>query len=149
MDVSKVFNLSLYLKGIEMNKTLFVRHSGRTLDLSAITDLFTTVGDVVSAKLEVIPESAKATKMGVFEMSTEQQASDCADRFNGHVFEGSTMSVKFLRGKCDGRGKMQKHEPLPLQRTRSPLSKLRRTRKSGYEPQMQRSRARGSKETGI
>lgn len=77
-----------------MSKTLYVRHSGQTLDLSAIADLFTTVGDVEHAKLEAFPESLKATKMGVFEMSTEQQALDCADRFHGHVVNGYSLSVR-------------------------------------------------------
>lgn len=77
-----------------MNKILYVRHSGRTLDLSAITDLFATVGDVENSRLEVIPASTNATKMGVFEMSTEQQASDCADRFHGFVFNGQPLSVR-------------------------------------------------------
>lgn len=77
-----------------MNKTLYVRHSGRSLDLSAIADLLTTVGDIETSRLEIIPESTNATKMAIFEMSTNQQALDCADRFHGHILHGLPLSVR-------------------------------------------------------
>jgi hypothetical protein len=77
---------SLTSEGTNVSRTLYVRHSGQTLDLSALEDLFTTVGDVESARLEA--------KMGIFEMSSEQQALDCADRFHGHVLNGNQISIK-------------------------------------------------------
>lgn len=83
-----------------MNRALQVRHSGRTLDLSAIEDLFTTVGDVEHSRLEVNPESAIGSKTGILVMSTEQQASDCAERFNGHVVDGFPLSVNLSGPKA-------------------------------------------------
>jgi hypothetical protein len=80
-----------------MNKTLYVSHSGQLLDLSFFEDLFTTIGDVLHTRTEDNPASAKATQMGIFEMSTEQQARDCAEHFHGSMFSSSLLSVKLQR----------------------------------------------------
>jgi len=80
-----------------MNRTLYVQHSGRTLDLSAIEDLFTNVGDVEHSSSEVNPESASGSKIGILVMATEQQALDCSERFHGHVVDGYPLSVKMRR----------------------------------------------------
>lgn len=77
-----------------MSKILYVRHLGRKVDLSAIADLFATVGDVENSHLEAIPDSRNAAELGVFEMATTQQASDCADRFHGHLFLDHMLSVR-------------------------------------------------------
>ena len=60
-----------------------------------IEDLFSTVGDVEHSRSEAIPKSAIGSKVGVFVMASEQQASDCADRFHGHVLDGYSLSVRF------------------------------------------------------
>ncbi|NJL24426.1 MAG: hypothetical protein HC902_04165 [Calothrix sp. SM1_5_4] len=77
-----------------MSRTLYVRHSGQTLDMSAIEGLFTTVGDVEKTSIEAGPGSVVAALIGVFEMSTEQQASDCVDRFHCYVMNGQPLSVR-------------------------------------------------------
>lgn len=80
-----------------MNRTLYVRHSGQALDLSAIGDLLATVGDVESSRVEVNSESATHFEMGVFEMSTALQAKDCVDRFHGYDVRGHSLSVELQR----------------------------------------------------
>jgi hypothetical protein len=63
-------------------------------DLSALENLFSTVGDVKSCHVQLIPESGHQSEFGVFEMETEQQTYDCAERFNGYCFcEGRNLSV--------------------------------------------------------
>lgn len=76
-----------------MNKTLYVCHSGQTLDLSAVEDLFTTVGDVKASQFVTAPDSTGAAKLGAIEMVSVQQAIDCAERFNGHLMNGHVLSV--------------------------------------------------------
>lgn len=68
-----------------MSCTLYISRVSEA-DLSALEDLFTTVGDVISRHVELIPESGHRTEFGVFEMATEQQTSDCMERFNGYRY---------------------------------------------------------------
>jgi hypothetical protein len=77
-----------------MDNTLYVSHSGQTMDLSQLEDLFSTVGDVLDTRLEINPASTKAAKMGVFKISTAQQALDCTEQFHGHMISGFLLSVK-------------------------------------------------------
>ena len=77
-----------------MNTTLYVSHSGQTMDLSHLVDLFTNVGDVLDSQLENNPASTKAAKMGVFKMSTAKQASDCTEQFHGQMISGYLLSVR-------------------------------------------------------
>lgn len=76
-----------------MSSTLYVSRVSKA-DISALEDLFMTVGDVQSCRIEAIPESGQQTDFGVFEMATEQQSSDCVERFNGYPYcEGHSLSL--------------------------------------------------------
>lgn len=77
-----------------MRKILYVNNVSQMEDLCAIEDLLLTVGDVIERRFEVIPESGQNSSFGVFEMSTEQQAFDCVERFHGHVMAGKSLSIK-------------------------------------------------------
>lgn len=101
-----------------MNKALHVQHSGRTLDLSAIEDLFSTVGDVEQSHVEINPDSANGSKVGILVMSTEQQASDCAERFHGHIVNGYALSVNLRRPK-NGFNKLQKRGLMAVERCKN------------------------------
>lgn len=82
-----------------MRRTIYVSNVGQTADLSSLQDLFTLVGDVTSKHLELIPESGHQASFGVFEMSTEQQASDCLERFNGSEHNGRRLIMITERPK--------------------------------------------------
>lgn len=82
-----------------MKRTLYVSNIGQQAKLCALEDLFTTVGDVESFRIEIIPESGHRLGFGVFEMSTEQQASDCVDRFNGSSLQGQVLAIVAGRPK--------------------------------------------------
>lgn len=75
-----------------MRKTLYVARVGLASDLGQLEDLFMMVADVRSQRLELILE-ASPQPYGVFEMSTEQEASDCLERFHGSVFNGQRLSI--------------------------------------------------------
>lgn len=75
-----------------MRKTLYVARVRLGSDLGDIEDLFATVADVQSQRLESIPESG-SLPFGVFEMHSEQDAADCLERFNGQELNGHRLSI--------------------------------------------------------
>lgn len=79
-----------------MRKTLYVARVRLGSDLGDIEDLFATVADVQSQRLENIPESG-SLPFGVFEMQSEQDAEDCLERFNGQELNGNRLSI--VRGR--------------------------------------------------
>lgn len=82
-----------------MRNTLYVSNVAELGDLSVLEDLFTTVGDVRSQCLELIPESGHSMEFGIFEMSNNQQAADCIERFNGHTINGKQLAIVSERPK--------------------------------------------------
>ncbi len=94
----------------KMRNTLYVSNVGQAADLGALEDLFTTVGDVTAQHLELIPESSSLS-FGVFEMSTDQQAADCVERFHGQDMNGRQLAI------VSGRPK-PRPVPLPKKETR-------------------------------
>jgi RNA recognition motif-containing protein len=76
-----------------MSKTLYVSNLGQQINLAELEDLFTTVGDVASKRLEMIAGTSMY-EFGIIEMDTEQQASDCVTRFNGSEINGQALSVR-------------------------------------------------------
>ena len=77
-----------------MIKKLYVRNLARSMNSSSLEDIFTTVGDVVSSLIPVDPSTGVSLCVGYVEMSTEQQAADCIDRFHGHKIGGQVLSVQ-------------------------------------------------------
>ncbi len=67
--------------------------------MSLLEDLFVTVGDVTAQHLELIPESGHRVEFGIFEMSTEQQAADCVERFHGQLMNGKHLAIVSERPK--------------------------------------------------
>ena len=94
-----------------MNKTLYVCHSGQAMDLSAIEDLFATVGDVETSQFVMARDFTRAMRIGILEMATAQQALDCMERFNGHSMNGHVLSVDT---------KPPKSAPIPTAKKRGP-----------------------------
>ena len=82
-----------------MRSTLYVARVGNTSDLIALEELFVTVADVQSQRLEGIPELS-SQPFGIFEMASEQDATACVERFNGHEFEGRRLSIVSERPKA-------------------------------------------------
>ncbi len=80
-----------------VNSTFYVSHLGQAFDLSELEMLFTTVGDVKSMRWENIRQGSR--RVGIIEMRTDQQASDCIELFNGYNFVGQRLSVSASRPK--------------------------------------------------
>lgn len=74
-------------------KKLQVRNLSHSVESWELEDLFTTVGTVVSAKISKDPGSGLGLGIGFVEMSTEQEAADCVERFNGYPYLGQTLVV--------------------------------------------------------
>lgn len=76
-----------------MNATFYVSRV-QSDELEGLENLFTTVGDVKSCHLAMIPDSGHQSEFGIFEMATEKQTSDCVERFNGYLYSaGRTLSL--------------------------------------------------------
>lgn len=93
-----------------MRKTLYVARVGLASDLGQIEDLFVTVADVQSQRLELILE-ASPQPYGVFEMSTEQDASDCLERFHGSELNGKRLTIVSERPSAPPPEKSSKKKP--------------------------------------
>jgi len=85
---------------VPVNKTLYVNNLRQSADLSDLEDLFSTVGDVETRRLEAHLQSLNGAGYGVFEMATERQAADCIERFNGSTALGQTLSVSAAKPEC-------------------------------------------------
>lgn len=79
-----------------MNNIFYVSRLG-SISLTELESLFSLVGDVKSAHEEALLHSTVGTQFGVIEMQSEQQASDCIERFNGHEILGQRLSLSKTR----------------------------------------------------
>ena len=101
-----------------MSKTLYVSNLGQQLDLADLEDLFTTVGDVTSKRLQFLP-GISIYEFGVIEMGSEEQAQDCVTRFNGSEMNGHALSVRATMPR-----------PVPPRIIKPAKGKLRRVRRA-------------------
>ena len=72
---------------------LYVRNLPAEFDSSDLEDLFTTVGNVLTATIEMDPTTGQSRGHGRVEMSCEREAADCIERFNGYPLQGATLIV--------------------------------------------------------
>ena len=76
-----------------MGKKLCIRNLHASVDASTLEDMFETVGNVQSASVSCDVETGTSLGYGHIEMSTEQEAADCIDRFNGQEKNGRILIV--------------------------------------------------------
>ena len=76
-----------------MGKRLYINHLAPSVDSSALEDIFTIVGNVQSASVVIDIATGLSKGCGYVEMSTEQEAADCIQKFHGQMAEGSVISV--------------------------------------------------------
>lgn len=86
-------DLFIRFKGVHLGNKLYVRNLGSAIDSSLLEDLFTTVGDVKSVVVRLESKSGTERLVAHIQMETEQQASDCIDRFHGHESHGQILIV--------------------------------------------------------
>ena len=77
-----------------MGTKLYIQNLDASVDSSELESMFTTVGDVASARVSMITNSNGDVRVGYVQMATEEQAADCIDRFNGQSRNGLTLIVR-------------------------------------------------------
>lgn len=77
-----------------MSTILRVSNLPLCFDSSMLEDMFTVIGNVKKARVEMDTFSGLSRGFGFVEMSTNEEAQDCIHYFNGQITKGSTLSVR-------------------------------------------------------
>lgn len=76
-----------------MGKRLYVRNLSDTIDSDLLEEMFSSVGDVISAIVQIKNVRGKDYRVGYVEMSSESEASDGIDRFHDQKKHGLVLTV--------------------------------------------------------
>lgn len=76
-----------------MDKKLYIRNLHDLIDSDALEELFSSVGNVYRATVEIKQVRGNDYRVGYVEMSSVQEALDCIDRFHGQKVHGLEMVV--------------------------------------------------------
>lgn len=87
-----------------MEKKLYVGNLSYTADDNGLTQLFSEVGTVLSAKVIMDRESGRSKGFAFVEMETSEQAGAAIERLNGVEFDGRSIRVTEARPKEEGSG---------------------------------------------
>ena len=77
-----------------MNTTVLVSNLAPGVSASTLEDMFSIVGNVQKAVVELDATSGVSRCFGFVEMSTPSEAKDCVLHFNGQKNEGLTLMVR-------------------------------------------------------
>lgn len=73
-----------------------------TMDDDGLRDLFSQVGEVVSARVIQDRETNRSRGFGFVEMRSAEDAKNAIQRFNGYNLEGRTLTVNEAKPKGEG-----------------------------------------------
>ena len=76
-----------------MGKKLYVQNLDGLVDSALLNDMFSSVGEVLNASVEIKTARGNDYRVGYVEMSTRQEALDGIDRFNGQKKYGTILVV--------------------------------------------------------
>ncbi len=76
-----------------VGKKLYVQNLDGLVDSALLNDMFSSVGEVLNAQVEVKSARGNDYRVGYVEMSTRQEALDGIDRFNGQKKYGTILVV--------------------------------------------------------
>ena len=82
-----------------MNKKLYVGNLDYDVTDSVLEELFSQVGSVESAQVISDKRSGRSRGFGFVEMSSEEEAQQAIDQFDGKEHEGRTLKVSEARPK--------------------------------------------------
>lgn len=80
-----------------MGKKLYVGNLPYSATDARLTEHFSQVGNVESAKVITDRESGRSKGFGFVEMSTDQEANDAVTKLNGQVLDGRPLMVSEAR----------------------------------------------------
>lgn len=89
-----------------MGKKLYVGNLPFSATDQTLTDTFSQCGTVESSKIIIDRDSGRSKGFGFVEMSTDAEAADAINKFNGADYEGRPMTVNEARPMAprDNRG---------------------------------------------
>ncbi len=87
-----------------MNKKLYVGGLAYAVDDAALKSLFSTIGNVESAKIITDYDTGRSKGFGFVEMSTPEEAAKAIQTLHGSTHEGRTIIVSEARPQEAGRG---------------------------------------------
>jgi len=89
-----------------MGKKLYVGNLPFSATEQVLTDTFSQCGKVESAKIITDRDTGRSKGFGFVEMSTEAEAQDAINKFNGADYEGRPMTVNEAKPMAprEGRG---------------------------------------------
>jgi RNA recognition motif-containing protein len=76
-----------------MSKKLYVGNLSYSINDQSLTDTFSECGTVQSAKVIMDRDSGRSKGFAFVEMSTEEEAANSINRFNGTQLDGRAMNV--------------------------------------------------------
>lgn len=76
-----------------MGKKLYIQNLDGLVDSAILNDMFSSVGEVLNAAVEIKSARGNDYRVGYVEMSTRQEALDGIDRFNGQKKYGTVLVV--------------------------------------------------------
>lgn len=82
-----------------MSKKIYVGNMTYNTDEAALRDLFSTFGEVASAKVIIDQFSGKSKGFGFVEMANEQDAMKAINELNGKDFNGRNIKVNEAEDK--------------------------------------------------
>lgn len=82
-----------------MGNKLYVGNLNFAVNDSALQELFTQAGNVVSAKVIVENQTGRSKGFGFVEMASAEEAQEAIKKFDGYEFEGRKLKVAEARPK--------------------------------------------------
>jgi RNA recognition motif-containing protein len=76
-----------------LGKKLLIRNLAASIDASTLEDMFMSVGNVESATILLDEITGLSQGLARVEMSTDQEAADCIERFHGQERSGRILVV--------------------------------------------------------
>jgi RNA recognition motif-containing protein len=112
--------------GLSLPKKLYVQNLDGEIDSAILNDMFSCVGEVVNATVEVKSARGNNYRVGYVEMSTRQEALDGIDRFNGQKKFSNLLVVTEDRPHIPviTIPKKKSKQAKPVTRTKSPPVKV-------------------------
>lgn len=77
-----------------MDTKLVVQNLDSAMKPGDLESLFGAVGEVTSARVETIEGATGLRYVGYVQLSNEQEAADCIERFNGQLKNGARLVVR-------------------------------------------------------
>ena len=87
-----------------MGKKLYVGNLPFNANDDSLSEIFAQAGTVQSAKIIMDRDTGRSKGFGFVEMSTDQEAADAIQKFNGADYGGRSMTVAEARPQRDDRG---------------------------------------------